>query len=133
MNEKIKDKIYKFLGSLETEIDVNYYVNIDEIDLSDPYESIYNMIDDDYGFDIDIIYYQNAIEYLMKNDNSLYDSLAIASEYGYTCDNLNSEILASLLASRNSREDFYNLQKEIDDFFEEIKSELDDMEEDEEI
>lgn len=133
MNEKIKDKIYEFLGSLETEIDVNYYVNIDEIDLSDPYESIYNMIYDDNGFDVDIIYYQNAIEYLMKNDNSLYDSLAIASEYGYTCDDLNSEILASLLASKNSREDFYNLQNKIDDFFEEIKSELDDMEEDEEI
>ena len=122
MNEKIKDKIYEFLGSLETEIDVNYYVDIDEIDLSDPYESIYNMIDDNNGFDVDIIYYQNAIEYLMKNDNSLYDSLAIAYEYGYTCNNLNSEILASLLASRNSREDFYNLQDKIDDFFEEIKN-----------
>lgn len=133
MNEEIRDKIYEFLKSLSTEIDVLYHVDIDEIDLEDPYESIYNMIDDDGGFDVDIIYYQNAIEYLMKNDNSLYDSLAVAYEYGYTCNNLNSEILASLLASRKSRENFYNLQNEIDDFFEEIKSELDNIEEDEEI
>lgn len=131
MNEEIRDKIYEFLKSLSTEIDVLYHVDIDEIDLDDPYESIYSMIEDGNGFDVDIIYYQNAIEYLMKNDNSLYDSLAIAYEYGYTCNNLNSEILASLLASQNSRDEFYNLKCKIEEFFDEIKEEIELLKEEE--
>ena len=58
-------------------------------------------------------------------------SLSIASEYGYDCKDLNSEILASLLASQNAREEFSELQNKIEDFFEEIKNELEELEEDE--
>jgi hypothetical protein len=37
--------------------------------------------------------------------------------------NLNSEILASLLASKLVREEFYELESEINDFFEELEEE----------
>ena len=43
--------------------------------------------------------------------------------------NLNSEVLASLLASRNAREDFADLREEIEDFFAELEEE-DEEEED---
>ena len=46
------------------------------------------------------------MEYLKEHDNSLNESLEIASEYGYNTENLNSELLASLLASRNKQQDF---------------------------
>ena len=51
----------------------------------------------------------------------------IASEYGYDCRDLSSEVLASLLASQNSREEFSELQNKIEDFFEEIKNELEEL------
>ena len=133
MEKVIEDKIYDFLAKLNTEIDVVSFVDIDNIDLDDPYYSICQMIEDSNGLDIEIIYYTRAIQYLADNDCSLRDSLEIASEYGYDCGDLNSEILASLLASRNSREDFSVLQNKIEEFFEEIKSEVDNAEEDEEI
>jgi endo-beta-N-acetylglucosaminidase D len=59
------------------------------------------------------------MEYLSENDNSLTESLWIASEYGFECWKLNSETLASILKSRNNEEDYQEflkeLEKEIDD------------------
>lgn len=55
----------------------------------------------------EVIYYSNAIEYLKENDPSLNECLEIADEYGYTMDKLNSELLASLLMTRNNEEDYY--------------------------
>ena len=39
----------------------------------------------------EVIYYSEAIKYLMREDASLGQSLDIASEYGYTTEQLNSE------------------------------------------
>jgi len=55
---------------------------------------------------VEIVYYSTAIEYLKENDPSLSNSLELAAEYGYTTENLNSEILASLLASQKEKELF---------------------------
>jgi hypothetical protein len=49
----------------------------------------------------------------MENDASLLDSFRIAREYGYELKDLNSETLASLLASENARNEFYELESEI--------------------
>jgi intracellular sulfur oxidation DsrE/DsrF family protein len=129
MEETIKNKIEDFLKNLDTEVEVLYYVDIDNIDLEDSFQSICSMIEDNQGFDSEIIYYSRAIEYLQENDPSLRNSLEIASEYGYEVSNLNSEILASLLASQNIREDFYKLEDEITEFFDEIREEIENLEE----
>lgn len=117
---KRSEKIEDFLSNLDTEIDILNCVDADNVN---SYDDIYNQIEDNGGFDIDIIYYANAMDYLRENDCSLQESLEIASEMGFTPDNLNSETLASLLASQNSREDFYKLESEIDDFFNELEDE----------
>lgn len=119
----MKTKIENFLSELSTEIDVLNLIDVDNIDYNNAFESIYEMIDDNGGFDVEIIYYSRAIDFLSKNDPSLHESLEIAAEYGYEVDNLNSEILASLLASKNAREEFYELEDEINDFFEELEEE----------
>ena len=119
----MKTKIENFLRELNTEIDVFYLVDIDNIDHDNAFDSICQMIEDGNGFDVEIINYANAIEYLAENDPSLNESLEIASEYGYEVKNLNSEILASLLASRNVRDEFYELEDEINSFFEELEEE----------
>ena len=128
------ERIEAFLNSLDAKIEINdnliNYVDIENIDFSDAFNSIYEMVNDKGGFDIEIIYYSNAIKYLQENDASLHESLEIAEEYGYELKNLNSEVLASLLASRNSQESFYDVRDEIEEFFAELEEEDDEEVED---
>ena len=119
----METKIEKFLSELNTEIDVLNLIDINYIDYNDAFNSIYEMINDNGGFNIDVIYYSNAINYLRENDPSLYESLSLASDMGYSLDNINSETLASLLASQNAREEFFELEEEINDFFLELEEE----------
>jgi len=117
------EKIETFLRSLKTEVEIMDYINIEDIDHTDAFNSICDMISDNNGFDIEIIYYSNAINYLKENDPSLRESMEIVQEYGYEPKNINSELLASLLASQNAREEFYTLQDDINDFFAELSEE----------
>ena len=57
-------------------------------------------------FNVEIIYYSVAMEYLKENDPSLSESLEIAAEYGHKIENINSELLASLHASKKKQNDF---------------------------
>ena len=117
--------IENFLSGLMTDIDILNLINLEDINFSDPYNSIYKMIDENNGFDMEVIYYASAMEYLMENDNSLRESLEIAHELGYTADKINSELLASLLKSQNERENFAELESEINDFFSGLEEEED--------
>lgn len=132
MTEEIKNKIEKFLAELNTEVDILACVDIEDIDLDNAFDSITSMIEDNNGFNIEIIYYGRAMEYLTDNDTSLTISLELANDMGYNLKSLNSEILASLLASENARESFYECRDEIEDFFKDIVDEIEALEEDEE-
>ena len=124
-NQTRAEKIEAFFAELDKQIELNdyliNYVDIKEIDFSDAFNSIYEMVNDNGGFNCDVIYYSNAIRYLQENDPSLNESLEIAAEYGYELKNLNSEVLASLLASRNSQESFFDVRDEIEEFFAELE------------
>ena len=119
------EKIETFFAELDKQIDLNdniiNYVDIDAIWEGDPFTSIYEMIDENDGFNCDVIYYSNAIKYLQENDPSLNESLEIAYELGYEVKNLNSEILASLLKSQNVRDEFLDFRDEINEFFESLE------------
>lgn len=117
------EKIEDFLRGLNVEnLDILEYVDADEVN---DYDDVYNAIEDANGFDVEIIYYVNAIKYLRENDPSLRESLGIASEMCYDLSNLSSEVLASLLASQRCREDFQSLYGEINDFFNGLEDEED--------
>ena len=60
----------------------------------------------------EVIYYYEAIKYLMNEDASLNQSLDIASEYGYTTEQLNSELLATLLYQQKLTEQCVFLSRE---------------------
>jgi len=97
-------------------------IGIDFYDYED-IETIDNLTDeleDNNNFDVEIIYYSNAIDYLKENDASLQESIQIALEYGYTLESVNSELLASLLASKQTREDYYNIQDDIEEVIDDI-------------
>ena len=66
-----------------------------------------------YIHESEIIYYSKAMAYLNENDNSLYESLEIAKEYGYTIENLNSELLATLLYQQNFTNEWYNISEQV--------------------
>jgi len=128
-SKKSVEEIKAFLTELQesNNLDLKDYLQncfsdeeLEELDQDKPEDCYYKLselLEDGGYYDIEIIYYDRAMEYLSENDRSLNESLEIANEMGYTPDNLNSEILASLLASRIERDKFYELQCDIEDFF----------------
>ena len=104
--------VSKLLESIEID------VSPEDLEAVDSYDSLTDFLQDNGYFDVEIIYYARAIEYLSEHDQSLQESLNLAHEMGYTADNLSSEILASLLASENVREDYYDLHDEINEILE---------------
>ena len=124
-NQTKTEKIEEFFSELDEQLNLNdniiNLVDIDEIDNYDAFTSIYEMIDENGGFDCEVIYYSNAIKYLQENDPSLNESLEIASDLGYELKDVNSEILASLLKSQNVRDEFLQLREEINEFFQELE------------
>ena len=100
--------IYDTLQSLSLEYlgeDATEYISNKE-ELSDV-NDIFDDLQNNGFFNIEIIYYYKAIEYLKENDFSLCESLEIANEYGYTLENINSELLASLHASNQRINKFW--------------------------
>ena len=69
-------------------------------------EEILDDLRDEGYFIEEIIYYKTAIKYLQDNDASLSESIEIAVEMGYELKNINSELLASLLYSRQKEDTF---------------------------
>ena len=113
-NETITQYIKENVNIENLEI-LDYITDFEDIN---SFDDLQECLEDNGAFNVDIIYYSNAIQYLMKEDPSLMESLEIAHEYGYTADNLNSEILASLLASQRVREDFQRYETELNEIFE---------------
>ena len=73
-------------------------------------------------FCLEMIYYSNAIEYLKENDNSLFESLQIASEYCYDVSDLNSEVLATLLYQKRTTDLYYeNISDKVEELFEQLE------------
>jgi hypothetical protein len=121
LSPKHYDRIKDFFESIElTHLNVNEWLNkndFQELDFSNGFDEILDLLESKNAFDIEIIYYKNAMNYLNMHDMSLTDSLELANELGYKLENLNSEILASLLASEITRQAFGGLSEEIDNFF----------------
>ena len=106
----------EFLNNINTELDLSYYYEND-ITFDDFENRIEHSIHES-----EIIYYYKAIEYLKDNDNSLYESLNIAIEHGYTIENLNSELLATLLYQKELFQEWYNIKDDIENHFNELEN-----------
>ena len=50
----------------------------------------------EYCYEQDIIYYSRAMDYLHRNDNSLRESMQLASDLGCDLENISSETLATI-------------------------------------
>ena len=78
-----------------SELDIEFIYKVDGEVFETEDEAI------EYCHQEEIIYYYRATEYLLENDSSLRESLDLASDMGCTLENLNSEVLATLLYQRN--------------------------------
>lgn len=121
---KVQEMLFNNINSLDNvDIDYVYYFSnvIENIDENSTAEDVANMLydelNDSRAFDVEIIYYCNAMKYLILNDNSLKESMTIASELGFELKNINSEVLASLHASQQAREKFEENRNKLEEFF----------------
>ena len=128
------DDLCKFIDDMNIlENSFSSYFDPTDIDETTTASEIGYKLEDSGAFDIEIIYYSRAIEYLSENDPSLQESLNLAAELCYSPENLSSEILASLHASDKARRDWYDNEDAIDGFLSELGwEEPDEDEEDEE-
>ena len=113
--EKQIDDLIKLFKDYAEDIDIDSVLHYNDINDINDSDDLLELIEDNNGFDIDIIYYNRAMKYLSENDFSLRESIEIAVDMGYELENINSELLASLHASQKVRDDFYSITDEIDE------------------
>ena len=110
-------KTLDFLDSLKiNNLRILDFINAEDITEDLTFNKLTELIDENNGFEVEVIYFSAAIDFLKENDPSLTDSLELASDFGYYPKDLNSEILASILASDILRNDWFQLETEITDF-----------------
>lgn len=114
--------IAEFLKAFTTDIDLVNSYN-EGMSFSEFNEDIDTVIQQS-----EIIYYSEAMKYLSENDNSLCESLELASELGYTTENLNSELLATLLYQQYLMNQWQEIYQEIEEYFEEYENYLSELE-----
>lgn len=125
--EKKIEALRTFLNGLKIEhIDICRYLYDDSevesiITNSNPFDKLLETITDNGIFnDIYIMYYTVALDFLRDNDPSLQDSLGLAHDLGFTAENLNSELLASLLAADIARNELSDKENAINEFVESL-------------
>lgn len=128
MKQENFDKVIDLLEKTGMDIDFRYHLKDEDFETAD---DIRDILEDANAFDTEIIYYARAMEFLTQNDTSLCRSLAIAGSMGYKPEDLNSEILASLLSSEITREEFQDVSNKLDELLEAIREEEEDEEENE--
>lgn len=119
----------EYFDTLSLDESINSYIGLDNMDNITDFESLYEELQENGFFNQEVIYYASAMKILLENDPSLMESMNLASDMGFDCKNLNSEILASILVSEQLREQFYEFQSDIEDFF----TRLDQIDEDEDL
>jgi len=62
------------------------------------------------------------MEYLINNDTSLNESMSIAAELGYSVENIDSELLATLLFKQELREELPEAIEELRDILESVEA-----------
>lgn len=115
MTKYTADRLQEKLSSIDIELYSEDILEIEDIDELEEY------LQDNRLLDVEVIYYSKAMDYLRENDPSLQLSLGLAHDMGYTAEHINSELLASLLASQNLQEEFSDIRDELEEIIESSK------------
>jgi len=129
-NKKTREGLREELNALTNEnLDFEASECLQISDLENGIDYVMETLEEHVRETSDIIYYSRAIEYLSENDPSLRESLELASELGYSPEDLDSEKLATILNERNTLDALRDVKDEIEaiiDEFNEIEDEEDD-------
>ena len=109
-----RNKVFNCLSHFLTD---NFLEELDQDDPEECYNEIYDKLNENGFFNIKVICYSKAIKYLQEEDQSLQESIALASEYGCKLEDIDSKLLANLLASEAAKDVFRFLEYEITEFF----------------
>jgi hypothetical protein len=109
-NERLKE-LFNGYDNLSSWIDLSDYIL--DSNVFDSSEDLRDYIEERIR-EQEIIYYSSAMDYLKDNDNSLRTSLEIAYEMGFELQNVNSELLATLLLQGDLMEDLVNFIYEVE-------------------
>ena len=93
MRDTLQELTLKYLG----EDAADFYNHTEDLGEKDS-QDIYEDLNENGFFNVEIIYYHKAMEYLKEHDTSLNESLELAAEMGFSLQYINSECLASLHA-----------------------------------
>jgi len=105
---KIKQEDLNALDHI-TELDLEGIVD-DSVNLDELEDNLREAISE-----VEVIYYDNAMEFLSDEDQSLQESTAIAVEYGYKLEDIDSETLATLLKQERMNEELPRLLELLED------------------
>ncbi len=106
--EENKSYLYDCIDTAYIKANIEKYKEMD-------FEAFKETLRDNYINNHVIIYYSAAIDFLSKEDVSLKESLELANGMGYTLDNLNSELLATILFQQRAIDELGDLEEpEID-------------------
>jgi len=122
-----QERINERLTTLLKETDFADYSFEDHDSADEVIEAIREQINEE-----EVIYYANAMDYLREHDCSLNESMALVAEYGYAPDNVNSELLATLLKQKNLNDALSEITGEIEEVFDEVDEEIEAEEEESE-
>lgn len=106
-----------------SDLETRYKLDIDTFPIDwkveqDDFEEYFNDLIE-ATFSIECIYYKVAMEYLMDNDMSLSQSLALASRFDFKPKELSSETLATLLMQETEQEKLYEAKDDLEELFNE--------------
>ena len=122
--EGIIDKIQDLIDDTDDLSQISFNMDESEIGSAD---DVFEYIEEKIN-EIEVIYYDNAMKILSKYDPSLQESLEYASDLGYDCKDLNSELLATIACQEWARQDLDDIKDDIEEVVEEW---LEDSEDDE--
>ena len=109
MNKEIKKAIEDILDNTD-------YLKDVDIDGDTP-EEVIEYIEDRIREE-EVIYYRKAIKFLSEEDNSLMNSVDLATDMGYELKNINSELLATILMQDKMSSELYEIKEDIENAFE---------------
>lgn len=92
------------------------HINVQEFNDCENTEDLREVLEENGYFNVEIIYYENAINYLRDNDPSFKRAFELAQEVDYRIIDLSSEVLASLVATDDLYEQWNKKEQEIQDF-----------------
>ncbi len=122
--ETVINKIRDLIDDDEDLSRISFDMDEDDINSAD---DVFEYIEDRIN-EIEIIYYDNAMKILMEGDPSLLESLEYASDLGYDCKDLNSELLATIVCQEWARQALDDIRDDIEEIVDEW---LEDNEDDE--